>query len=65
LNFISEHHVTLGFGWKFDTRWRIDGGFEWNMKSSLTYTNNVLPFGPESKVEGELLDLHFRLCRIW
>jgi long-chain fatty acid transport protein len=65
LNTISEHHVTLGFGWKVNAHWRVDGAFEWDMENSLTYTNNELPFGPDSKVEGELLALHFSMSRIW
>jgi long-chain fatty acid transport protein len=65
LNTIAEHHLTLGFGWKTNTAWRVDGAFEWDMKNRETYTNDELPFGQDTELEGELLALHFRMSRIW
>jgi long-chain fatty acid transport protein len=65
LNTIGEHHLTLGFGWTLDNAWNIDGAFEWDIENRVTYTNDALPFGSDTELEGGMLALHFRLSRAW
>jgi long-chain fatty acid transport protein len=65
LNVVSEHHLSWGIGWKIDHAWHIDGAIEWDIKNSKTYTNEALPFGSDTELDGELLALHLRISRLW
>jgi len=65
LNTIAVHHLTLGFGHVLSDAWRIDGAFEWDLRTDETYTNPQLPFGQDAKAVGELMALHFRVSRTW
>jgi hypothetical protein len=57
--------LTLGFGHVLSDAWRIDGAFEWDLRTDETYTNPQLPFGQDAKAVGELMALHFRVSRTW
>ena len=45
---ILEHHVTGGFGFRFTEKWAFDLGAIYALKSSVTYANPSLPFGPNA-----------------
>lgn len=65
LNTTAEHHLTLGMGWQVNPIWRVDGVFEWDIKNSITYTNDELPFGADAEEVGEAFALHFQMSRSW
>lgn len=65
LNTIAEHHLTFGFGHKFDVEWQLDGALEWDIKNEITYTNSQLPFGQDAVAIGEMYALYVRLVRSW
>jgi long-chain fatty acid transport protein len=45
---ILEHHFTGGFGFRFTEKWAFDSGAIYALKTSVTYTNPSLPFGPNA-----------------
>ena len=65
MNMCMEHHLTMGMGMKVNQLWRFDGTLEWDIKKSVTYTNEELPFGPDAETEGSVLALHLRMSRSW
>ena len=46
---ITEHHVTLGVGYRINQAWSVDGAWEHAFKNSVTYTNTGAPFGPNAE----------------
>jgi long-chain fatty acid transport protein len=45
---INEHHFAGGVGYRFTERWAYDLAALYAPKSSVTYTNSSLPFGPNA-----------------
>lgn len=45
---INEHHLSAGLGFRFTERWAYDLSGLYAPKSSVTYTNPSLPFGPNA-----------------
>jgi len=62
---IARYHLTLGAGKSLGKQWRIDGGMEYQLKESTTYTNPELPFGTDTQQDVETLSFHLQFSRIW
>jgi long-chain fatty acid transport protein len=45
---ITEHHITIGFGYKISNAWNIDAAWEHAFNKSVEYFNPSAPFGPNA-----------------
>ena len=62
---ITEHHITAGLEYKLGDKWSAVTTIEYDVNASATYTNSQLPFGENSKIEGEFIAIHSLLSRRW
>jgi len=62
---IARYHVTGGYGTVLSDKWRFDAALEYQIKSSETYTNPQLPFGPDTRTTVEVIMLHAMFSREW
>lgn len=58
---ITEHHITLGLGYKFSSLVRLDVAFEHAFNTSVTYNNANLPFGPGAEESHSQNTVHMYL----
>jgi long-chain fatty acid transport protein len=62
---ITQHHVTVGAGYRFGASWELNGAFEYHIPEKATYTNPEQPFGPDTRVKVEDAALWLQLTYKW
>jgi long-chain fatty acid transport protein len=62
---ITEHHLTLGAGYRLSRTWRIDGALEYDLREDVRYDNRELPFGPGAEETAEVINLYIELGGSW
>ena len=62
---IPEHHLTLGMGYKITPALVFDAAIEYAFEKSVTYTNPLLPFGPNAVEAHSQIIPHVALSYTW
>jgi long-chain fatty acid transport protein len=61
----TQHHVTLGAGYRVGKDYEINAALEYAVPSRVTYTNTQLPMGEPSTERAQLLGLWLQASLTW